>query len=471
MTSNSITKNYKSKYIPKWVGGLVLGIFLSVLAFAAIFNLNSKADWLVVFTFIMNGLLSGIMLMQSSKKRPYSLETIHWIFFFFFFFFAPVIQYSANGFPWDLKPTTNELLKANLLLFAWGILFLFGGRARKSEKDKMIENTSLVKPLRINPSILNLFTIISIGIAIYYLVNVGLENLLSRATTGNPLETDSSALRLLFNKATQAFVLFNFVFCALNREKNNFRTIISLVCLLICAFPFGVARNVMAIVYVGLFVLLFAKVLKGRRFTYIFLVGLIIIFPLLNAFRNSSFEEAQVGKALQRILSEFLNEYTAGDYDAYSMLIQTFRYANRFGVEYGMQFIGALLFFIPRTMWKNKPIGSGATIMECFGRDFTNVSCPLPGEFFINFGTVGLLAGAFLIGYVIRSLDNAYWKRKDRRKYKEYIYIDIIYPFLLAALFFMLRGDLMSSLAYTLSYVVVAYFMYFVAVKKGKFGF
>lgn len=463
------TIDEKRRVVPTWIGGFVLGFLLCVFACAAMFKLTSRANGLVVVTFAMNGILSGIMIVSSSRRRRYSLETIHWIFFFFFFFFAPIIQYSYGAFPWELQATTDELFKANILLFAWGILFFLGSKVRV-KKDKAIADDSNEKALHINPSVLNLFIMISILITIYYVINVGFGNLLSHGTNSSFFIIEQQSLSLLFLNATRSFVLFTFVFCVLNKQGGGFQCCISLVCLLICIFPLGVARNAMAIVYVGLFALLFEKFLTGRKFTYIFLLGLIIVFPLLNVFRHASLGEAQVGKALQKILTDFLNEYTAGDYDAYSMFIQTIRYTARFGIEYGMQFVGAMLFFIPRTIWEGKPIGTGATIFTKWGRDFTNVSCPLPSEFFINFGGVGLLVSAFAVGYLARRLDNAYWKRQLLRKEKQFSYIDIIYPFLIPAFFFIMRGDLMSSFAYTSAYIVVAYFMYFIAIKKGKFG-
>ena len=58
----------------------------------------------------------------------------------------------------------------------------------------------------------------------------------------------------------------------------------------------------------------------------------------------------------------------------------------------------------------------------------------------------------------MRFLDNCYWyrdKEDDRR-------IDVVYPVTMMMFFFMCRGDLLSSVAYMVAYIVVGYIMSYV---------
>lgn len=58
----------------------------------------------------------------------------------------------------------------------------------------------------------------------------------------------------------------------------------------------------------------------------------------------------------------------------------------------------------------------------------------------------------------MRFLDNCYWyrdKEDDRR-------IDVVYPVTMMMFFFMCRGDLLSSAAYMVAYIVVGYIMSYV---------
>lgn len=61
------------------------------------------------------------------------------------------------------------------------------------------------------------------------------------------------------------------------------------------------------------------------------------------------------------------------------------------GTTNGRQLLGCFLFFIPRTIWKTKPIGSGALVAEIIGQEHTNISMPFIGEGLINFGFLVLL--------------------------------------------------------------------------------
>ncbi len=67
--------------------------------------------------------------------------------------------------------------------------------------------------------------------------------------------------------------------------------------------------------------------------------------------------------------------------------------------------LGTLLFWMPRSVWPDKPLDTGVMLAEYKEYGFTNLSSPLWGEFFIDFGWVGLVAGMLLVGYWARRLD------------------------------------------------------------------
>ena len=119
-------------------------------------------------------------------------------------------------------------------------------------------------------------------------------------------------------------------------------------------------------------------------------------------------------------------------------------------MTYGKQLLGALLFFIPRSIWPSKPFGSGYTVFTAFNNPFSNVSCPLIAEGYINFGLFGIIIFALMFGYLSSYLDCKFKNNISKRD--SFI---LLYPFLLGAYFFMLRGDLMSSYAYLLPYIII----------------
>lgn len=150
------------------------------------------------------------------------------------------------------------------------------------------------------------------------------------------------------------------------------------------------------------------------------------------------------GSSVRRLENEScgsINWKFAGDYDAYTMLTLAIDYVSTRGTTWMRQLVGVIFFWMPRAIWKNKPVGSGYFIAEQLGWSFKNLSCPLPGEAYINLGFIGVLLFAILIGKIMRFLDSCYWCRdnEDNRR------IDVLYPVIMMLFFFMCRGDLLSS--------------------------
>ncbi len=135
------------------------------------------------------------------------------------------------------------------------------------------------------------------------------------------------------------------------------------------------------------------------------------------------------------------------------MLVRTIIYVNFHGITWGNQLLGSLLFFIPRKFWPQKPIGSGHTIATDLGWDFTNVSCPYIGEGYINFGILGVILFAITLAVLTKFGDVAY-KKSVYSNSKEITIIELVYPFSIGFLFFILRGDLLSSLSYYIGFMV-----------------
>ena len=139
--------------------------------------------------------------------------------------------------------------------------------------------------------------------------------------------------------------------------------------------------------------------------------------------------------------------FTSLDYDSWAMGMAVIDYAEHFGVTYGRQLLGSILFFVPREFWKGKPIGTGAFVAEKrlmtrYQMWFSNLSCPLFGEAYINFGIVGVIIFGFVLGLLGKIMD---FRLDTTNKLS---YKDSLKVYICLFMFFMLRGDLMSSFAY-----------------------
>ena len=148
----------------------------------------------------------------------------------------------------------------------------------------------------------------------------------------------------------------------------------------------------------------------------------------------------------------------SGGYDAFSIIEGARKYVEVADFTYGYQLLGSLFFFVPRSIWVTKPIGSGAMISTFMGQSFTNISCPLIAEGYVNFGILGVILFALVTGALCTVVDRKYWENAPENL--NFSLIKVLYPVLPPYFFFMLRGDLMSSFAYTSAYVVTFWFLF-----------
>jgi hypothetical protein len=132
-------------------------------------------------------------------------------------------------------------------------------------------------------------------------------------------------------------------------------------------------------------------------------VGMILtmfsLFQWLNALRQHDISDVTV---------EISNpiEYLKGmDFDGFQSTMNTVIYVDTYGHAYGKQILACMFFFIPRAIWTGKGDSSGQIIARGLGYDFTNLSSPLPAEFFFDFSFLGVIFGGVLIGYLYRRLD------------------------------------------------------------------
>jgi hypothetical protein len=109
-------------------------------------------------------------------------------------------------------------------------------------------------------------------------------------------------------------------------------------------------------------------------------------------------------------------------------------------------------------VWPQKSIGSGALVNTALRKDWTNVSSPLVAEGFINFGLVGALLFSALFAAGAQRYDGYYWTWRTRRAgLGDFSFPVLFYPVVLVLSAFLLRGDLLSSLAAGIGLYAAAY--------------
>jgi hypothetical protein len=128
------------------------------------------------------------------------------------------------------------------------------------------------------------------------------------------------------------------------------------------------------------------------------ILGLLFLFPIADAFRYGT--TVSVNRA------SFFGEYEYnGDYDSVWQIANSLAYIDQDGITWGRQLLGVLLFWVPRSIWADKPTDTGIFLANFRGYNFTNLSAPLWSEALINFGWIGLVVVFLLVGLIVGKAD------------------------------------------------------------------
>jgi hypothetical protein len=221
--------------------------------------------------------------------------------------------------------------------------------------------------------------------------------------------------------------------------------------------PLSAARFYIFTIYFGAFIVLFRW---RRRYSFVFLI---LLFGALLA--SSAINFARAAISLPPNLVAISREdgaltlqtiFYSGHFDNYELFVHTLEYVEDKGLVHGRQFLGAVLFWIPRRLWPDKPIGTGAYVAEHYLKAkyrvvYTNLASPPIAEGYINFGVTGVLGVAAVFGLAFGWLDGRRHRYTDgtpRPLDLRVIRYAVFYPVAVAYSLFYLRGDMLSGNAY-----------------------
>lgn len=432
--------------------------------------LFSDADSIdmVSIALFANGLFGVVMLWITMADAPYSLKQVHWVFYVTFFAIAPLFQYMSGVWPWGYSPSNARVLQVCALVLLWGVIFAFAsGRTAFVAQEKDSKNLNWLSrklTFELTPMARVLLPIGCVICLVVLLRVVGFDNMFLRTT--NKTDIDSSSLALTISVCLRAFVFGSFALLMLNaRRWHRYYggTIVAGVCLILTCFPTALARFNVAAIYLGIAILLFPTFSKKRGLFAFFLIqGFLVAYPLFNAFKYIG-AAASLQEGVATIVGSMTAGYTSGNYDAFSVMFWCFDYLSLFGCTYGSQLIGAILFFIPRSIWPSKPVPSGELVFSSLNFHFTDIAFPLPFEGILNFGLAGLPLFALAYGFIVRLIDTRYWDSRERHTGDAPSTLLLYYPFLLCLTFYMLRGAMMTTFTYIFGDLAVMVLLHLMA--------
>lgn len=402
--------------------------------------------------------------------RPYSLNKVWWLFTIVFLGIVPSLQLAVHTMPWhtgDIKLIT--MLHANgLILTCLGVFELVRMWMSRNFRPEAELAPQVVAPILIRQfSFLAPAIMLVCGTALFMVL--GWKGLLMRGHMETALWQHSTTFQLLFDKGIRGTMLW----CCLaaivlyRQHKLELSTLLTiLIPAIIFNFPLALPRYLALTFYLswGL-----AAGLKFFRQRYSFSLTVLALFVFVAPFSSITRYTGDVlGTRLSHPSEVFQKAVLVTDYDAWSSLCRTMQYCDTAGNTAGRQLIGVSLFFVPRSVWPTKPIGSGAFLFNELGLGFNNVACTFLAEGFINFGFIGSIIFSAFLALIISRYDSWYWRRGGRIRFT---LPRLFYTVCIGMLFFVLRGDLLSSFAYTMGFAAIFIFwqaLFFWRLKRPK---
>lgn len=392
----------------------------------------------------------------SQEDKPYTLYKVFHIFMLFFFSIAPAVQYKYNTrmlgttFSDDLYIFTEIWSLVAVLVF--NACYYFSSHYESSN----IQSSTSYNRLGTSREILFIAVSIAVLFVVFYLNGRNFMAMFVRS--GELKEAVSQKVgqteNLIFSQFFRPMPMILFLFAWMCGVKHRITLYILFFLLLLSNMPTGVARNYAAGIWIPVLLTIVPFLRKRNVFVLLLTFGLLIVFPFLNSFRNFT---GNIEWGIN------FNQFADMNFDAFSMFMRVIDYGD---ITYGRQLLGVLFFFIPRSIWPTKPVGSGWYIAHQTGLVFGNISMPIFGEGWLNFGAIGMIAFTLILAWFCARQDKSYWQiivnqSDDIRSVRYFI--------IMGMLLFILRGDLMSSFAYTTGILISYLFCKRIMLWKNSF--
>jgi hypothetical protein len=145
-------------------------------------------------------------------------------------------------------------------------------------------------------------------------------------------------------------------------------------------------------------------------------------------------------------IAEFTPLSQNGSFDAFPQISNGLFALSKGAFPLFTQILGSIFFYIPRSIWPNKPLDTGIVVAQFHGLSFQNLSAPWVLELFVN-GRYPILISGVVI--VVRYL----FKQESHAGAVSFqgVYIIIIF----GLLFILLRGSLLQATGVTLFSLVI----------------
>ncbi len=382
-----------------------LGVVVPVLILTAPDSGRSSA-WLVTIAILGVSALRLAVLISHGERRMF--EFIFWLFAYVFFGLAPTIQLRADAMATTTAGLDPPLDDATALTSAVGIASFAVGfaLARRARQD----HASIVPHDRFGISTMRLamLTVVALAGSAYYVSRLGVAVLFSSraefSLIENQLWPEPTTNAMIAAIASFPILVAAHGWWILSRTASGgapkWIAATTTALAMLITNPISSARYHFGVVWGSFLGPLGAY--RTRLLTSLTMVGivfgLLFVFPIADMFRRMG--------AVNSERAGFLAEYEGnGDYDAFGQLSNAILYDATMPFRFARQILGIVLFWVPRSLWSDKPSGSGVLLAEFREYSFTNLSAPIWAEILLSFGFVGVVVCSILLAWLLGRLD------------------------------------------------------------------
>nr|WP_311053053.1 oligosaccharide repeat unit polymerase [Rhodococcus qingshengii] len=438
--------------------GTIAAIALTVLVPMSLIGITPEPGSNAWMLTLMVTTVAGLRLAwvtASAVRRPF--ELMFSLFFYIFLGLAPLVQLRVQRDPSTTKWLVHSFDFTAIMIILVGLIATIIGSHFAGLKPAQIINSRFLRE-RVSDRRVPLFSVTLLLFALAYIAIIGPDTLFSNRTVLTKMRSEvfgDSIVAIIAAAVVSMGLLVSFLAQVQLRRQRRSRgvkapqllMVLTLLVLLICVNPVTSPRFVCGTVYLALAAGLgvFASIRRFRIACVVAPLALLYVFPLADAFRGQD-EAAQQGGVVNSLIN--------GDFDSFGQIVNTANLVSVEGFQFGQQGLGALLFWVPRSVWPNKPVDTGILLAEFRGYWFTNLSAPIVAEFFIDGGWVLLVIGMFLLGWWMRRWDGL--TELTIEKFGSPPIIAAILPFYMLLV---LRGSLLQAMSYLAVILGSAFFL------------
>ncbi len=410
----------------------------------------------------------GLVVLAVAKHNLYLFEpfTIIALLYIGIFIYRPIQDLYAHKVSYAGVNLVQGGVKATILFTLGFVAFYIRYYCKKRAKETPEEIRESDVPDSISWLVIAWAVFFAFCIISSLSQGVSLQYIFSLGQQGERVVNESNTVLLfLSNFATSLLVVWLMIMVI----SKSVALKIVLSVLTIIYLIMRNARWLVLIMGISPFVYYYTKRRKSPRLIWTLILGFLalVVFAWMQMNRYyiatgkelQSFGE-QGGLTLELLMSPFDSDLTT--YTTFYGMVQS--YPSAYPYMFGRTFLYVFILFVPRVLWAGKPDNPVRDMVEhslgalarTNGRAVANI-----GEFYANFGIIGIVVLMFLFGYIVSKLKHMYEEPSENRL--------IMYAFLYPLMFqWVARGNFSGNFYYTLFGFVPLLIQWFVKHLGGR---